>query len=156
MHIPSTPPRILFALALATPLLSTAAARAQGRTVVEPFTWRGNHAATIAAKPVPSGAFASMVHDCQPALAADGSYATTVWWNPDVWDARGDSSFPATAAPATGYHVDVHKALSADPTDGRENNSVYAVGGDGSPGVAAMRMDYQGISSARLRNPMLI
>src|SRR4029453_2092449 len=95
-----------------------------------------------------------MVHDCSVPEASDNGKATTVWWNPDVWDARGDSSF--LAINATGYHVDVHKALSADPTDGREDNNTYAVGGDGSPGVAAMRMDYQGISSARLRNPMLI
>jgi hypothetical protein len=95
-----------------------------------------------------------MVHDCAVAEASDNDKATTVWWNPDVWDARGDTSF--LAVNATGYHVDVHKALSADPTDGREDNNTYAVGGDGSPGVAAMRMDYQGISSARLRNPMLI
>src|SRR6266540_5422563 len=92
------------------------------RTVFEPFTWSGAHASTIAAKPVPTGAFASEVHDCSVATASDSSYATTVWWNPDVWDTRGDTSFPAIAPPATGYHVDVHKALSADPTDGRENN----------------------------------
>ena len=113
--------------------LAAAAALAQGGTVREPFTWSGDHAATI-----------------------HGGMGTTVWWNANVWDTRGDTSYPAIAPPATGYHVDVHRSLTADPTDGREDNMSYAVGGDGSPGVAAMRMDYQGISSARLRNPMLI
>jgi hypothetical protein len=148
--------RLLLVLTL-WPQLSSSPARAEN-SVFEPFTWSGNHAATIAAKPIPTGAFEVTSHDCAaaPETASITGSATTVWWNPDVWDARGDTAFPAIAPPATGYHVDVHKALTADPTDGRENNSVYAVGGDGSPGVAAMRMDYQGISSARLRNPMLI
>jgi hypothetical protein len=148
------PLRTLLLLAFAA-TASTAPAWPQ-RTVFEPFTWSGAHASTIAARPAPTGAFAATTHDCSVAMATDTSYATTVWWNPDIWDARGDTSFPTIAPPVTGYHVDVHKALTADPTDGRENNSVYAVGGDGSPGVAAMRMDYQGMSSARLRNPMLI
>lgn len=150
--------RALLVLTLSLPL-STAPAWSQEQSVFEPFTWRGAHAATIAANPTATGPFATMTHDCAPITAETegAAYATTVWWNPDVWDARGDTSFPAiTNPPATGYHVDVHKALTADPTDGREDNTVYAVGGDGSPGVAAMRMDYQGISSARLRNPMLI
>ncbi|HXT50837.1 MAG TPA: hypothetical protein VN811_07330 [Thermoanaerobaculia bacterium] len=153
----SKPANLRLILALAAAIATWAApARPQDRTVFEPFTWSGNHASTIAARPAPTGAFAATTHDCAVAQASDTSYATTVWWNPDVWDARGDTSFPTIAPPVTGYHVDVHKALTADPTDGREDNTVYAVGGDGSPGVAAMRMDYQGISSARLRNPMLI
>src|SRR5262245_14357827 len=120
------PRSFVFVLALSAPFW-TGTARSQERSVFEPFTWSGSHAATIAAHPAPTGAFAATVHDCAPAQATDASYATTVWWNPDVWDARGDTSFPAVAPPATGYHVDVHKALSPDPTDGRENNSVYAV-----------------------------
>jgi len=142
--------RLVFAFSF---LASTAPVRAES-SVFEPFTWSGNHAATIAARPPVNGAFPVVHHDCAVATEDDPARATTVWWNPDVWDARGDTSFPALSA--TGYHVDVHKALSADPGDGREDNTVYAVGGNGSPGVAAMRMDYQGISSARLRNPMLI
>ncbi|HEV8240184.1 MAG TPA: hypothetical protein VGS57_12515 [Thermoanaerobaculia bacterium] len=154
MRNPRTP-WALVALALSLASWPAAATSVQ-RTVFEPFTWSGNHAATIAAHPAQLGAFAATTHDCSVAQATDTSYATTVWWNPDVWDARGDTSFPATAPPATGYHVDIHKALSADPTDGREDNTVYAVGGNGSPGIAAMRTDFQAISSARLRNPMLI
>ena len=149
-------------LALALPIVGALPARSQDRSVFEPFTWRGNHAATITARPPVTGAFPNVHHDCAAApaseagAAATSTYATTVWWNPDLWEARGDTSFPAITPPATGYHVDVHKALTADPADGREDNTVYAVGGDGTPGIAAMRMDFQGISSARLRNPMLI
>jgi hypothetical protein len=144
------------------PLAHAAAATAAPNAVFEPFTWAGAHAATITAQPPPGNTRSGMGHDCAGALPAGSTanattaLATTVWWNPDLWDVRGDTSFPAIAPPATGYHIDVHHAASADPTDGREDNSVYAVGGDGSPGIAAMRMDYQGISSARLRNPLLI
>jgi hypothetical protein len=110
-------------------------------TFTEPFTWYGDHAATIK-----NGA------------------STTVWWNSDRWDIQGDTAYiavsPNTDTPPPGgffYHADVHKAASANPVDGREDNSQYAVGGtDGVPGVAAMRLDHQSIVSARLRNPMLI
>lgn len=109
----------------------------------EPFTWSGNHASTI---------------------GHDDHVGSTVWWNEDHWDVRGDTGYLATAFPsfpapignASGYHIDIHKSVTADPRNGREDNQTVVIGGDGSPGVAAMRIDYQGISSARLRNPMLV
>lgn len=101
------------------------------------FRFSGNHAATIAA----------------------GS-ATTVWWDEASWDARGDSNHvsvtPQGSEISNRFHLDVHKALSADPRDGRLSNTVYQLGGDGSPGVGVMHLDYQDILSSRLRNPMLI
>jgi|CXWL01.1.fsa_nt_gi hypothetical protein len=109
----------------------------------EPFTWSGNHASTI---------------------GHDDHVGSTVWWNEDNWDVRGDTgylptafpSFPAPIGTASGYHIDIHKSETANPHDGRENNDAVVIGGDGTPGVAAMRINYQGISSARLRNPLLI
>lgn len=110
------------------------------RSFFEPFTWSGDHAATIN-------------HSVDPEHAG-----TTVWWNEDHWDVGGDSSWNAVSllAGITGYHVDIHKSATSDPHDGEEDNHAMIVGGDGSPGVAAMRLDFEGISSARLRNPMLI
>jgi hypothetical protein len=114
----------------------------------EPFTWLGDHAATI---------------DHSNSMGDVDHVGTTVWWNEDNWEARGDVGYLPTAKPSfpgigvvTGYHIDIHKALTGDPRDGREDNEALIVGGDGSRGVAAMRLDYQGISSARLRNPMLV
>jgi hypothetical protein len=107
---------------------------------VEDFRWQGNHAATIA-----------------------GGAATTVWLDEGSWDARGDTAFIAVE-PGTDdgqtftnrFHADIHKAASTDPRSGVLNNTVYAVGGDGSAGVGILHTDYQDIVSARLRNPMLI
>ncbi|MES2295532.1 MAG: hypothetical protein V4582_00750 [Pseudomonadota bacterium] len=120
-----------------------------GRTFTETFPWHGNHASTIN-KTNSSG---SVDH-----------VGSTVWWNEDAWDIVGDSGYLATAyddfggtiGKQTGFHVDVHKALSADPTNSEEDNTVLKIGGDGSPGEAAMRMDEQGILGARLRNPMMV
>ena len=56
----------------------------------------------------------------------------------------------------TGYHIDVHKSRNSNPRDGEEDNEALVIGGDGSPGVAAMRMNFEGILTARLRNPMLV
>ncbi|MEO6323781.1 MAG: hypothetical protein ABIT01_14175 [Thermoanaerobaculia bacterium] len=108
-------------------------AQAAGNSFFEPFAWSGGHASTIR-----------------------NGESTTVWWNPDAWDARVDTSYLSVSAGFSGHHVDIHKALSADPTDAREDNTKFVVGGNGSPGLAAMRTDYHGISSARLRNPMLL
>lgn len=115
----------------------------------EPFTWAGDHAATI---------------DHSNSMGDVDHVGTTVWWNEDNWDAHGDvgylptakPSFPAPVGNVTGYHFDIHKSLTADPRDGREANDSLVVGGDGTPGVGVMRMDYQGISSSRLRNPLLV
>lgn len=109
----------------------------------EPFTWRGNHASTI---------------DHTNSQGGQGHVGTTVWWNEDHWDVGGDTSYNATLQQpgTTGYHIDVHKSVDANPRNGEEDNEAFVVGGDGSPGVAAMRMNFEGILSARLRNPMLV
>jgi hypothetical protein len=110
---------------------------ANGLRFEEKFRFSGNHAATL----------------------GTGS-ASTVWWSESDWDARGDSSYTSvTLQSATinnRFHIDVHKALNSDPRDGRLSNTVLQAGGDGSPGVGIMHLDFQDIVSARLRNPMLI
>ena len=115
----------------------------------EPFDWIGDHAAII---------------DHTNSLGDPDHVGATVWWNEDNWDAHGDvgylptakPSFPAPIGNVTGYHLDIHKSLVSDPRDGREDNEALLVGGNGSRGVGVMRLDYQGISSSRLRNPMLV
>jgi hypothetical protein len=108
-----------------------------GYRFVEDFRYQGNHAAHIA-----NGA------------------ATTVWWDEASWDARGDTSYtavePFNSAINNRFHIDIHKAMTANPRDARVNNVSASVGGDGSSGVGIMHLDFQDIISARLRNPMLI
>ena len=113
-----------------------------GYRFVEDFRWSGNHAATI-----------------------NAGQGTTVWWDEDDWDARCGAPFIAVQSPIDDdgitmqntFHVDVHRAASADPANGVLDNSVYAVGGvPGDPGVGIMHLDYQDLCGARLRNPMRI
>ena len=133
--------RLSVSLAAFCPLLPAGAGEvAQGPAGLhfrEDFRFSGNHAASV----------------------LDGA-ATTVWWDESDWDVRGDTHFigvsPISDEINNRFHIDVHKALSANPRDGRLSNTVNAIGGDGSAGVGVMHLDYQDILSARLRNPMLI
>ena len=132
--------RILFVLAsslLAYPLYAAEVVQGpDGHEFRERFDWAGTHAATL------------------------GAGGTTVWWDEAAWDVRGDTAYiavtPISAGISNRFHIDIHKAQSTDPRDGRLDNDNAIVGGDGSAGVGVMHLDYQDILDARLRNPLLI
>lgn len=139
-----------FAGTSATAMVSIVAAGPDAtHTFSDTFKWQGNHASTIN-KTNSSGTVDHI--------------GTTVWWNENAWDIVGDSGFLSIAytdfgpviGKETGFHFDIHKAASADPTNDEEDNNLLIVGGNGAAGEAVMRLDEQGVSDARLRNPMLI
>ncbi len=104
-----------------------------GTAFSDPFTWKG-----------------------APAAFAHGGRSTTVWWDEDYWDTRVGTSHNSTNDHrAGGNHIDIHESTS-DLTDGTRVMGNTTIGGDGSPGVGVMHLDFEGIITARLRNPMLI
>ena len=102
-----------------------------GDSFYEPFLWAGDHAATI-----------------------PGGQGTTVWWDQDAWETRGDSSFNAVDSEGIGNYIDIQRGVS-DPASG-VIDSRNIVGGNGDQGVAIMHLDFEGIMDARLRNPLLL
>ena len=104
----------------------------------EDFVWEGNHAATV---------------------IKDGGATkfSTVWWNEDAWDVRSDTSHNALIPGGEGSgteHQDIHP--SSDNLGLGDTDFKYVVGGDGGPGVGIMHVDFEGTTSARMRNPMII
>ena len=110
---------------------------------------------THSAQKVVEGTFSESFAWLGPQAAViKGGQATTVWWDEDAWDARGDTSNNAVASRGAGNHIDIHRS-SAASSDGVQANA-FALNGDGSPGVGVMHLDFEGLTSARLRNPMRI
>lgn len=120
----------------------TAAAAVEAQTFVEDFSWRGTHASFV-----------------------NGGSGTTVFWNRDDWDVRNDTHqiavTPFTQGLASdpvwnGHSTTIHKAKRRSAGSSALNDGVRRVGGDGSAGIGVMNVDFQGIASARLRNPVAI
>lgn len=96
------------------------------------FDFYGNHAATSV-----SGRF------------------TTVWLDEDLWDTRVSHS--NTHNKGMGHHIDIHSAATRKGVDGALANDINVLGGvRGHAGVMVMHMNFQGIVSARLRNPLVL
>ncbi|MCH8062443.1 MAG: hypothetical protein IH861_08065, partial [Chloroflexi bacterium] len=121
-------------LVQAAPALASAIPDANG-VFNEDFVWEGNHGATI---------------------IKDGGATkfSTVWWNEDAWDNRSDTGWNGASAEGGNEHIDIHR--SVDDLGSGEKNNLNVVGGDGSPGVGIMHLDFEGSTTARLRNPMII
>lgn len=98
----------------------------------ENFTWQGGHAAVV-----------------------NEGKGTTVWWDEDNWDTYVGSAHNTVDALGEGNAIDISRSPD-DLSDGSMLDDRFVIGGDGSPGVGVMRLDFEGIISARLRNPMLI
>ena len=90
-----------------------------------------------------------------PAAIVNGGSGTTVWWDEDAWDTRVGTSHNSVEGGGKGNSIDIRRS-TADLSDAAQLDDRYVVGGDGSPGVGVMSLDFEGIISARLRNPMLI
>jgi hypothetical protein len=107
-------------------------------TFVEPFLWQGDLGAQLG-----------------------GGVGNTVWLNAHHWDVRSDTANNSLSSgngtSNGGEHVDIHAAaFPNNPRDATPQNDVLDLDGDGRPGVAAFHMDFEGITSARLRNPVRI
>lgn len=124
--------RTIAALA-ALPLLAPAAAH--GADFSERFAFKGERAFTT------------------------GAGGQAAFWNSDDWDVRADTYDIAVtpndeSAPWRGHYTAVLKAKSSKHSSGavKEGSPLSSGGG----GVGVMRLDYQGVLSARLRNPMMV
>jgi hypothetical protein len=116
--------------------LLVAASDASAFRFVEDFPWSGEHAFFVGG-------------------------GEAVWWNANAWEVRNGTQYEEIESntpllPYTGKFAAVMKARTARRTDGRVSNTVPTPGGDGSAGAGVMHIDFQGIASARLRNPMRI
>lgn len=91
-----------------------------------------------------------------------GAGGDAVWWDQNVWDVRNDTANEAIEriSESGRYQGNYTAIMKAKSPSNKESSAVVNSGtsskGDGSPGVGLMQVDFQGIESARLRNPMLI
>jgi hypothetical protein len=95
----------------------------------EPFVWRGAHAAYT-------------------------DQGTTVFWDADRWDVRTDTSYLGAIWGDGDDYGAIHRSNN-NPASG-SIDGLDVEGGDGSPGIGVLQVSHQGITSARLRNPVRI